>query len=408
MAYTPSGLPQTSTADGQALSQWLSNELQQIASSQVSNVVSLPLTPIFKAPAKPRTGLVVYADGVKWNPGSGEGLYEFQSDGNWHFLQNSAPPAFPLGTGDFAGMSNGILSASASGGALTVSVKTFAGVDPSAGDPTYFYFRDNTLGNGDIIRLVVTSALSVVLNSGNTLGVGSGSGVRLWIGAFNAAGTVQLAAIICSNVNGIFCPKEQSKYTSVVPGNVGKVWVSTSAITTAAPWRLIGFCEWNSLTTAGTWVVPDLVQLFGPGISKPGELVGNFVQSIVNTATGTNSSSLVVTVSTINITPSSASNIIKVGAESSLRVDTANAGAYAILLRGGSAQIGVAQTARAGVGLCWFPINLQGFDLPNSASAVTYAVYIGATSGNVSWGNQSGGSALVPNTARIWAEEIMG
>lgn len=83
MPYTPSNTPQMVSADGKALADWLSNELQAIASSQVSNVTSLPLMPLFVAPRKPRAGLVVYADGVKWNPGSGEGVYAFSVAGTW-------------------------------------------------------------------------------------------------------------------------------------------------------------------------------------------------------------------------------------------------------------------------------------------------------------------------------------
>lgn len=33
------------------------------------------------APAKPRAGMVRYADGTDWNPGSGEGLYLYTSSG---------------------------------------------------------------------------------------------------------------------------------------------------------------------------------------------------------------------------------------------------------------------------------------------------------------------------------------
>lgn len=30
-------------------------------------------------PRKPRKGLIVYADGTNWNPGSGEGIYVYKS-----------------------------------------------------------------------------------------------------------------------------------------------------------------------------------------------------------------------------------------------------------------------------------------------------------------------------------------
>lgn len=37
------------------------------------------------APAKPREGMVRYANGVGWNPGSGAGLYQYIS-GTWNKL----------------------------------------------------------------------------------------------------------------------------------------------------------------------------------------------------------------------------------------------------------------------------------------------------------------------------------
>lgn len=37
------------------------------------------------APAKPRTGLTVLADGTDWNPGSGQGVYTYYN-GAWRKL----------------------------------------------------------------------------------------------------------------------------------------------------------------------------------------------------------------------------------------------------------------------------------------------------------------------------------
>lgn len=39
------------------------------------------------APAKTLTGMVVYADGVDWNPGSGEGVYvRDKANAAWRYL----------------------------------------------------------------------------------------------------------------------------------------------------------------------------------------------------------------------------------------------------------------------------------------------------------------------------------
>jgi hypothetical protein len=184
------------------------------------------------------------------------------------------------------GMTNGQLSASATAGALTVSVLTTAGNAPSVLDPIFFYFRDNTVGNGDVVRIAVTSALSVVIGSGNTLGVVSFA--RLYIVALNNAGTVQLGAFIASGANGIWCPQENLKYTTSVPGSSAQTIVSTSAISTAAPWRFIGELEWTAALTPGTWVVPNIVQLWTAGMKKPGDLV----QSIFDLVTATNLSGI--------------------------------------------------------------------------------------------------------------------
>lgn len=46
----------------------------------------ISLNPLSVVPAKPRTGVIVYADGVNWDPGSGEGLYRFDSTSVWRFI----------------------------------------------------------------------------------------------------------------------------------------------------------------------------------------------------------------------------------------------------------------------------------------------------------------------------------
>lgn len=40
----------------------------------------------YKTPARVKPGLVVYADGTEWNPGSGEGLYRYNLAGSWVFI----------------------------------------------------------------------------------------------------------------------------------------------------------------------------------------------------------------------------------------------------------------------------------------------------------------------------------
>lgn len=64
------------TPETQRLRQLIQQELEQIAVK-----LQAPDFHIYKkltaAPTKPREGMVVYADGTDWNPGSGEGFYGY-------------------------------------------------------------------------------------------------------------------------------------------------------------------------------------------------------------------------------------------------------------------------------------------------------------------------------------------
>lgn len=77
--YTPN-LPPASdnVAD---LRDWLLRELQLIAESQLEQT-AVELRPIFAEPERPVEGMLVFADGTEWNPGSGAGTYEYRG-GAW-------------------------------------------------------------------------------------------------------------------------------------------------------------------------------------------------------------------------------------------------------------------------------------------------------------------------------------
>jgi len=59
------------------------DEQNNIARSTATDTVQLQ--PQSVAPAKPRAGLLVEADGTNWNPGSGAGLYIYRA-GAWVFI----------------------------------------------------------------------------------------------------------------------------------------------------------------------------------------------------------------------------------------------------------------------------------------------------------------------------------
>ena len=77
--------PTTPPSDPAALPAYLAEEFRRIAVILASPVDSISLEPQYKAPVKPRDGLVVMADGSSWNPGSGAGVYVYRGAA-WHFL----------------------------------------------------------------------------------------------------------------------------------------------------------------------------------------------------------------------------------------------------------------------------------------------------------------------------------
>ena len=83
MAYQP-GVPPSST-EPQAILRFLEQELASLARAINDPEQVRALQPLAVEPPKPRRGLLVYADGENWDPGSGEGAYCFNGS-VWVFL----------------------------------------------------------------------------------------------------------------------------------------------------------------------------------------------------------------------------------------------------------------------------------------------------------------------------------
>lgn len=82
-AIDTSGDPKKLTDSVVDLAKFCEDEFAAIATS-MQDILRLQVS--FVAPPKPRQGMVVFADGTHWNPGSGEGVYTFKSDAAWHLL----------------------------------------------------------------------------------------------------------------------------------------------------------------------------------------------------------------------------------------------------------------------------------------------------------------------------------
>lgn len=78
MGYSPTTPPDLGESEVQSFSEWLQLELDAVA----RGMDEMQLPERNTAPAKPRAGMIVLADGTNWNPGSGAGFYGYYG-GSW-------------------------------------------------------------------------------------------------------------------------------------------------------------------------------------------------------------------------------------------------------------------------------------------------------------------------------------
>lgn len=175
-------------------------------------------------------------------------------------------------------MINGKVVESHSGNAVTFSIKTLAGADPSSTDAVIVPFLAS---DGTYIGRRVTSATSVTVSSGSTLGASNGLAFQVLVLAIDNAGTVELGVAnrsayttaAGSGQNGFYL-NEALTYSSTAEGGAGAAdSVATLYSTTARSSksvRLLALADYASgLATAGTWAVsPTTIIPNVPGASK--------------------------------------------------------------------------------------------------------------------------------------------
>lgn len=184
------------------------------------------------------------------------------------------------------------INATVSANALTIAVKGNNGSDPSATNPVLIPFRHSTIANGSPVIRSLQAALSLTIASGSTLGTVNSQMAHLWVIAFDNGGTVALGvfnALSGVNVAPINEAALQTSASGTSGGNSAQTYYASTSAITAQPIRIIGYVEIQEVT-AGTWATgPTYVQLFGPGIKKPGDVVQN-----VRTTTGTSTTGTTV------------------------------------------------------------------------------------------------------------------
>jgi len=303
------------------------------------------------------------------------------------------------------GMLNGTLVASVAGNALTIAVKTLAGNNPSSSDPVFFLFRDASAGYAVIEQ---TAALSITVPSGATLGTVNGQANRIWVGVLNNGGTPVLGVYNSLGGTNILPWDETSvaNGTGITSSSTApQVWHTASTLSSVVL-RILGYVE-STQATAGTWATsPSKVQLFGPGVKRPGDVVQKSYST--TTTSGTTTSTSYANLSggqTANITPTNAANPIRVAMFGSVTYTGAalNTQNGAIrLVRGatliGATTTGITTSSSVTITQVEGAISIDNLDLPNSITQQSYTVQgkiINAGSGTLSYPSGTDGPSTI-------------
>lgn len=172
----------------------------------------------------------------------------------------------------------GLLS-SVTSNALTVALKGADGNDPSATNPVHLVFRNATLTTGTPTILSVTAATSITISSGSTVGTSNSTPFRLWLVAFNDAGTVRLGLVNCFSANSIMTLRSGLRASSTAEGGAGAAdsaqVIYTGTAVSSKDYIVLGYVDYSSgLATAGTYgTAPTTTQIVYPGMPLPGDVI---------------------------------------------------------------------------------------------------------------------------------------
>lgn len=319
----------------------------------------------------------------------------------------------------FGGIQNLALQLTVAANALTIAVKGRDLADPTSEKPAVVPFRNATVATGDFTVQKFTGAASLVVSSGSTLGTANATPFRLWIVVFNDAGTLRLGVINCLNGTNIYPLKDDAVFSSTAEGGAGAAdsahTIYTGTAVASKAMRVLAYAEWaTGLATAGTWSAgPTKVQLFGPGVPLPGQVVQAQRTDTGAVATGTTVLPVDDTIPQITegdqymtqaITPTSAANLLVVDTE----------GMFASSIAGGAfaAALFVDATANA---LAALDVNFPsaGFRmrphinhrrLAGGVASQTFRLRAGASAAGTTTFNGSAGARLYGGVANSYLE----
>jgi hypothetical protein len=292
------------------------------------------------------------------------------------------------------------IAVSESSHALTVSLTAANGSAPTSTNPVLVPFRSTTLTTGTPTIDTLSSPLSLTVASGSTMGCVSTVACRIWIYAIDNGGSVAVGLMVCSTSTQIFSCGDELLYNTpsgTSGGSSAGTLYGSAGLLSGAAVRIIGYLEATE-TTAGSWdTMPSKLQLFGPGVHKPGEVVQTvFAQTGTNASAG---STFAASNVAVGITPTSGINIIEVSLSGNC--NTGPGATMTVTVRRGtstnvgqSEQVGISGSGSSGLAIDG-AVAFDFLDVPPSAA--TYTIYF----------NSSTGSSVITGGHAL-AREIMG
>jgi hypothetical protein len=202
------------------------------------------------------------------------------------------------------GVANLAFSCTVAANQLTIAVKGHDGNDLNANSRAFIPFRSATEASGDMDVLEINAALSMTIPNGATIGsLLNNEPFRLWVVAFNDAGTLRLGVIKALNYNvsslytgGFPVLKSLSGRTGIASSTQltgasmsAGIFYTPSVPLTAKPYAVLGSVEYAAgLPATGLWsIVPTGVTMWRPGLPLPGDVVATQRSASSDVQTGT-------------------------------------------------------------------------------------------------------------------------
>lgn len=297
--------------------------------------------------------------------------------------------------------------------AANAATITLLGVNGATTGQIPLKFRSATDTTAALTTVLASAGISVTISSGSTLNTFDATPSRIWVGAINNAGTVELFVYnsLSNSAIGAFPqtllgPSVKglplgSTISTTAEGGAGAAdsahipYSTTARSTVAFCW--LGYFE-STQATKGTWVTDaSKVQVYYPSIPLPGTVIQTKRTILTDVATGT---TVIPTDNTtpgiaegdqymsLSFTPTSACNLLRVD---SLGYFAHSAGtAFVMTLNDGSntlcvGAISASAAAVLGIGM------LDYYAVAGTVSAITFNLRAGASSAGTTSFNGVGG-----------------